>query len=69
MLHGTWRNIGLIHTIRIRKKPKQNPVLVVEGTFGTETGNIGDAQKTKVGHVVDLAEKKHHWSNCYAKSL
>jgi hypothetical protein len=41
-----------------KKKTKAKPVLVVEGTFGTETGNIGDAQKTKVGHVVDLAEKK-----------
>jgi len=40
-----------------KKKIKAKPVLVVEGTFGTETGNTGDAQKTKVGHVVDLAEK------------
>jgi hypothetical protein len=36
---------------------KAKPVLVVEGTFGTEIGNTGDAQKTKVGHVADLAEK------------
>ncbi len=40
-----------------KKETKAKPVLVVEGTFGTETGNTGDAQKTKVGHVADLAEK------------
>lgn len=34
------------------------PILVVEGTFGTETGNTGDAQKTKVGHVVSLPPRR-----------
>jgi hypothetical protein len=37
-----------------KKTSSTTPVLIVEGTFGTETGNTGDAQKTKVSHVASL---------------
>jgi hypothetical protein len=41
-----------------KKKSKSRPILVVEGTFGTETGNVGDAQKTKLSHIFELPERK-----------
>ena len=37
-----------------KKKSKFKPILVIEGTFGTETGNVGDAQKTKLSHIFEL---------------
>jgi len=43
-----------------KKKSKAKPVLVIEGTFGIETGNVGDAQKTKLSHVIELAQRRIH---------
>lgn len=40
------------------KKSKSKPILVIEGTFGTETGNVGDAQKTKLSHIFELPKRK-----------
>ena len=40
------------------KKTNAKPILVIEGTFGSETGNVGDAQKTKISHVIELAPRK-----------
>ncbi len=39
------------------KKSKSKPILVIEGTFGTETGNVGDAQKTKLSHIFELPKR------------
>jgi len=41
-----------------KKKSKSTPILVIEGTFGTETGNVGDAQKTKLSHIFELPKRK-----------
>lgn len=41
-----------------KKKSKSRPILVIEGTFGTETGNVGDAQKTKLSHIFELPKRK-----------
>ena len=41
-----------------KKKSKFKPILVIEGTFGTETGNVGDAQKTKLSHIFELPQRK-----------
>jgi hypothetical protein len=40
-----------------KEQSECKPILVVEGTFGTETGNVGDAQKTKISHVIDLPQR------------
>lgn len=40
-----------------KKKSKSKPILVIEGTFGTETGNVGDAQKTKLSHIFELPKR------------
>lgn len=40
-----------------KKKSSFSPVLVIEGTFGTETGNVGDAQKTKISHIFELPQR------------
>ena len=36
-----------------KEQSECKPILVVEGTFGTETGNVGDAQKTKISRCLD----------------
>jgi hypothetical protein len=41
-----------------KKISKFKPILVVEGTFGTETGTVGDAQKTKLSHIFELPKRK-----------
>ena len=40
-----------------KKKSKAKPILVIEGTFGNETGVVGDGQLTKISHVNELAQR------------
>ena len=38
-----------------KNKSDAKPVLVVEGSYGTETGNVGSAQKARFNHAVGMA--------------
>lgn len=39
-----------------KKNSKCKPVIVVEGSYGTETGNVGSAQKARFNHAVGMAK-------------
>jgi hypothetical protein len=40
-----------------KEKSPKTPLLVVEGSFGTETGNVGSAQKARFNHALTMAER------------
>lgn len=40
-----------------KQKSDSKPVLVVEGSYGTETGNVGSAQKARFNHAVGMAKR------------
>lgn len=41
-----------------KEKSAATPVLVIEGSYGTETGNVGSAQKARFNHALGAAERE-----------
>jgi len=52
-----YRRTKWIDPIHKKITSSSKPILVIEGTFGTETGNVGSAQKARFNHAVGMSER------------